>query len=88
MVFIIHPFGEREIRYLALAIFVWVIVVLAFGVFGATVFAEPAVTQVEEVCRLMHVRSQIADPQIPESGIRDLGSQNTEQIRPHEQNPD
>ncbi|HSE34309.1 MAG TPA: hypothetical protein VLA93_22235 [Pyrinomonadaceae bacterium] len=56
MVFIINPLGEREIGHLALAIFVWVMAALAFGIFGATVFAEPAVTKIEEVCGLVHVR--------------------------------
>ena len=30
---------------------------LAFGIFGAAVFAEPAVAHIEEVVRLMHSQS-------------------------------
>jgi hypothetical protein len=31
-----------------------VVVMLSFGILRATVFAEPAVTQVEEMSRLVH----------------------------------
>ena len=49
----INPFGERKTCRLALAIVV-LLVLLAFGVFGAAMFAEPAVTKVEEVVGLVH----------------------------------
>lgn len=64
MVFIINPPGEREIWHLALAIVIWLLMVLAFGIFRAAMLAEPAVAKVEEVCGLMHLedpRSQIPD---------------------------
>ena len=77
MVFIIDPFGERETRHLTLAILVWVMVALTFGIFRAAVFAEPAVAEIEEVRSLVHC--EISDGQIsdPKCGIRDPGSQNT-----------
>lgn len=62
MVFIINPFGECEIGYLALAIVIGLMAILAFGVLGAAVFAEPAVAEIEEMCGLVHLK--ISDFQI------------------------
>ena len=47
----INPFGERKTCRLALAV-VMLLVLLAFGVFSAAMFAEPAVTNIEEVIGL------------------------------------
>jgi hypothetical protein len=83
VVFIIDPFGERETWHLALALLVWVMVVLTFGIFGAAVFAKPTVAEIEEVRSLVHC--EISDRQIsnvhPRSGI----AEHPEQIRLHEQ---
>lgn len=53
MALFINPFGERKTCRLALAIVV-LLMLLAFGVFSAAMFAEPAVTQIEEVVGLVH----------------------------------
>ena len=44
------------------------LVVFSFGIFGAAVFAEPAVTEIEEVAGLMHL------PACPASGAGDPGT--------------
>ena len=62
VVFIVNPFGEREISYLALAILIWLMAVLPFGIFGAAMFAEPTIAEIEEVCGLVHLK--ISDFQI------------------------
>jgi hypothetical protein len=51
--FCINPFGERETSWLALAI-VMLLMLLALGVFGAAVFAEPAISEIEEMRCLVH----------------------------------
>ena len=61
MVFIINPFGERKIGYLALAIVIRLMPILAFGVLGAAVFAEPAVAEIEEMCGLVHLKISDSD---------------------------
>lgn len=55
VVFFINPFGERKVMHLALAIFIWLMLLVAFRVLRAAMFAEPTVTQIEEVRGLMHL---------------------------------
>ena len=49
----INPFGERKSCRPTLAILL-LLMLLAFGIFRTAMFAEPAVTKIEEVCSLMH----------------------------------
>ena len=48
--FLINPFSQRQWLALTLLMFY----VFAFCVIRAAVFAEPAITQIEEVGRLVH----------------------------------
>ena len=38
---------------------IYAVLLLSFGIFSAAMFAEPAITHVEEVVRLMHSQSSI-----------------------------
>jgi len=58
-VFIVNPFGERQRGVLALAVIVMLRMVLTFGLLGAAVFAEPTVTEIEEMCSLVHIGSAV-----------------------------
>ena len=53
--FFVAPLCKREARrFTVTSTMMMVVVMFAFSLFGAAVFAEPTVTQVEEVSRLVH----------------------------------
>jgi hypothetical protein len=53
MVFV-DPLRERQTLYFLCAV-VMMVALFSFRIFGAAVFAEPTIAQIEEVCGLMHL---------------------------------
>ena len=62
----IAPFGERKVVVSSFRICfqkvttIEVVLLLSFRIFGAAMFAEPAIAHIEEVVRLMHL-GRVAD---------------------------
>jgi hypothetical protein len=54
VVLFIAPLRQRQAGRCFVIVRLMMVVLLTFSLFSATVLAEPAVAQVEEVCGLMH----------------------------------